>query len=55
MIISSVPNPKSGSPNGVANLEAKKSIWTNSKSGQKQQVKSRIENAKAQGLACCPK
>jgi len=55
LIISSVPNPKSGTPNWVANVEAKQRIWTNSKSGQKQQVESRVENAKAQGLACCPK
>lgn len=54
-IISSVPNPKSGMPKWISDVETRQNIWSNSKSGIRQQTKSRIETAKSQGLAHCPK
>ncbi len=58
-IVSNVPHPKSGTPKWVKNVEMKQKIWNEETVKQtnrpKVQKKRRIEKAKQDGKAYCPK
>ncbi|MEE0420044.1 MAG: zinc ribbon domain-containing protein [Lachnospiraceae bacterium] len=58
-LIANVPHPKSGTPNWVGRVETKQGIWAKDEQKKfdrpKVQKKERIEKAKREGQAYCPK
>lgn len=54
-IVSSVPNPKTGTPKWKKTTEIQQQIWNSSKPVQHEVTKERIKRNKSNAIACCPK